>query len=81
MAVRFVSSSSKSGLDEMLRCESLSLSHVLSIKHGALRFFDVGCEEEVSRDRVCLIKNRCLRCRHASTEAHWAYLISVVITL
>ena len=57
MAIGFGSSSSINRLDEMLGCEALTLSHVCSIKDGALRFFHVAREEESSRDRVCPIKN------------------------
>ena len=78
MAVRFGSSSSINRFDETLGCESLPLSCVHSIKDGAHRFRHVMREGESLRDRVCLIGNRRLRCRHMSIEVHQVYLISVV---
>ena len=61
MAVRFGSSSSINGSDEMLEYESLSLSRVCSIEDRALRFFHVAREEEGSRDLVRSIVNGRLR--------------------
>ena len=81
MTVGFGYLASINGLDEILGCESLPLSHVCSIKDGALRFCHIARAEEASCDHVCLIGNRCLRCGNASSEVHQAYLISVVITL
>ena len=81
MAIGLGSSSSINVSDEMLGCESLTLSHVRLIKDGALRFCHVARENEASRNRICLIINRCLRCHHTSNEVHWARLISTVITL
>ena len=78
MVVRFGSSSSINHLDETLGCESLPLSCVHSIKDGAHRFHHVVCDRESLRDRVFLIGNRRLRCRHMSIEVHQVYLISVV---
>ena len=88
------SSSSINDSDETLGCESLPLSrihlvkdgvlkffHIYSIKDGALIFCHIAHEEESSRDRVHLIRNRRLRCHHTSIEVHQAYLISTVITL
>ena len=80
VAVRFDSSSSINGLDEMLGYESLLLSHVCLIGDEAPTFRHLACKEELSRDRVCLIGNRCLRYRHVSIEVHWAHLILAVIT-
>ena len=57
--VRFGSSSLINGSDEMLRCELFQVSHVCSIKDGALRFCLVVCEEEALHDHICLIRNRC----------------------
>ena len=81
MAIGFVFSSSINRSYEMLGCESLPLSLVCSIKDEALRFCHVACEEEVLRDRVRSIVNRCLRCRHTSIKVHWLHLISIVIIL
>ena len=81
VAVGFGSSSSIKKLDKTLRCKSLPLSHARSIEDGALRFCHVTREEEASRDRVYLIGNRRLRCRHTSIEVHRAYLISAIINL
>ena len=55
MAVGFCSSYSINGLDETLGCELLPLSYALFIKDGALKFYHGPCEEEASRDLVCLI--------------------------
>ena len=46
MAVVLNSSYSINDLDEMLGCESLSLSHICSIGDEAPRFLHVVCEEE-----------------------------------
>ena len=46
MPIRFGSSSSISGSDEKLGCESLPLSCVYSIEDGALRFCPIAREEE-----------------------------------
>ena len=46
VVVGFVSSSSINGLDEMLGCESLSLSHVCLIEDVVLRFCRVAPDEE-----------------------------------
>ena len=81
MAVGFGSSSSINGSGEMLGCELFPLSRVRSIEDGVLRFCHVAREEEFSRDCVRAIGNRRLRCRYASIEVHWAYLISAIITL
>ena len=81
VTVGFGSSSSVNGSDEMLGCESLPLSHAHSIKDGALRFCHIAHEEETSHNRVCLIVNQHLRCRHVSIKVHRAHLISAVINL
>ena len=52
MAVGFGSSSSINGSNEILGCELFPLSHVRSIKDGAIKFSYVAHEEEASRDRV-----------------------------
>ena len=70
IAVGFGSSSSINGSNEMLGCESLSLSRVRSIKDGALIFRHVIREEKASRDLVGPMVDGCLRCRHSSTEVH-----------
>ena len=79
LGVRFRSSSSINGLDKTFGYKSLPLSHIRSIKDGALRFFHVAHEEEASRDHVRPIRNQRLRCRHASIEVHRASLISTVL--
>ena len=45
MDIRFGSLSSINDSDETLGCESLSLSHVCSIKDGVIRFCHVAREE------------------------------------
>ena len=79
MAIRFGFSSSINGLDEMLGCESLSLSLVRSIEDGVLRFCHVAREEEAPCDCVHLIV--IVRCRHMSIEVYRAHLILAFITL
>ena len=61
MAVRFGSSFSINGSDEMLGYKSLPLSRVGSIKDEALKFCQVAREEDALRDLVHLIVNRHLR--------------------
>ena len=56
VAVGFGSSSSINGLDEILGCESLSLSCVRSIEDVALNFFYIE-REEASHDHVLPIVN------------------------
>ena len=73
MVVGSGSSSSINSSDEMLACESLPLIRVCSIEDGVLRFCDIACEEESSRNCIRLIRNRRLRCRHASIEVYRAY--------
>ena len=81
VAVGFDSSYSINDSDQMLGYESLSLSHVRSIKDEAPRFCHIVCEEESSRDRVCSIKNRHPRHCHTSNEVHRAHLISAIRTI
>ena len=81
MTFGFSASSSVKGLDEILGFESLPLSQVHSIEDGALTFYHVAREEEVSHDRVRPIINRCLRCRHTSIKVYRVHFISAVITL
>ena len=50
MAIEFGCSSSINGSNEMLGCDSLSLSCVCLIEDGVLRFCHVACEEEASLD-------------------------------
>ena len=81
VVVGFGSSYSINDSNEMLGDKSLPLICIRSIEDGALRFFHVAREEEASLDRICLIVNRHLRCRHASTEVYQVHLISAVINL
>ena len=81
MIVGFGSSSSINGSDETLGCKSLPLSHVRSIKDGALKFYHVAHEEEALRDCVSLIINQRERCHHTFIEVHRGHLISDIITL
>ena len=62
MTVRFGPSSSINSSDEMFGCESFLLSGIRSVKDGALRFFHIAREEELSHACVCTIRNRRLRC-------------------
>ena len=73
MAIRFGSSSSIGGSDEMLGCESLPLSHVHSIKDGALRFCHVAHEEEALRNLIRLIVNRHLKFSYGSSNPSGYY--------
>ena len=66
MAVRFGSSSSIKGSNEMLGCESLPLSCAHSINDGALRCCHITREEEASRNVVCQIVNRRLKFSNGS---------------
>ena len=57
VAVGFGSSSSIKDSDETHGCKSFPVSHISSIKDEALRFGHIACEEELSRDCVCPIRN------------------------
>ena len=57
VAIRFGSSSSISGSDEMLGYESLPLSRIRSIEDGASKLCHVACEKELLCDRVRSIRN------------------------
>ena len=79
MAIRFVSSFSINGLDEMLGLKSLPLSRVCLIEDGALRFFHVVREEETYCNACRLICIGPFGCVHMSMGVHRALLISAVI--
>ena len=81
MAIGFGSSSLINNSNETLGYESLPLSRIHLMRDRAPRFLHVAREEEASRDYVCSIVNRRLRCLHASTKVNHVHLISDVINL
>ena len=57
MVSGFGSLSLINGLDKMLGCKSLPLSHFCSIEDGVLRFCHVVLAEEALGDLICPIMN------------------------
>ena len=70
VTIRFSSSSSIKGLDEMLRCESSALSPFCLIEDEALKFHHVTDEEETSCNTCRSIFFEHLRCNHVSTGVY-----------